>query len=306
MLTKFWEGVGEGLAQKWIAQFGPALVFWSSGLFFWLGWQGLVDLSKTMMTLSALQQILLIAGSLLLVITSANLIQRMSSYSVLRLLEGYWPQILVWLNNWKTKNWSISFQNDLKDWGKLQNKVSNGTATRSEIRHAASLDRKLHYVPSDPNDYMPTELGNILRMAETAPRHVYGLDAIVCWPHLWSLIPDSARDSINNIRQQLDQTSELWLWGIVFFSWTYFTWWAIPIGLLWAWIAYRLALKVVRNYADLITASFDIYRWELYKSLHLEMPQNTNKEKEYGEKITEYLWRGTTPKNGWTFKHPDQ
>ncbi len=304
MLTKVWESVGEGLAEKWVAQLGPALVFWFSGLFFWLGWQGLVDLSKTLLALDTLQQIMLIAGSLFLVMVSTNLVQRMSN-SVLRFLEGYWPPILGWMDNLKTSGWSKSFQSDLKSWQELQNKVFSGKATRSENKQAASLDHKLHYVPADPNDYMPTEVGNILRMAETTPRHVYGLDAIVCWPHLWSLMPDSARKGVDGIRQQLDQASELWLWGILFVLWVRFTWWAVPIGLLWAWIAYRLSLNIVRNYADLITASFDMYRWDLYKSLHLDTPKNTKEEKVFGEKVTEYLWRGTPPKDGWEYKHPE-
>lgn len=304
MLTKVWESVGEGLAEKWIAQLGPALVFWSSGLFFWLGWQGLVNLSKTLLALDTLQQIMLLAGFLFLVITSANLVQRMS-YLALRFLEGYWPPILGWMDNWKTSRWSSRYQSNLKRWGDLQNKVLSGKATRSEKRQVIFLDRQLHYIPADPNDYMPTEVGNILRMAETTPRHVYGLDPIVCWPHLWSLMPDSVRNGLGDIRQQLYQTCELWLWGVLFAFWVYFAWWAVLIGLLWAWIAYRLTINITRNYADLIIAAFDLYHWEIYKSLHLDMPKNTKEGKDFGEKVTEFLWRGTTPKDGWGYKHPE-
>jgi len=303
MLTKLWESVGEGLADKWVAQLGPAVIFWFSGLYFWLGWQGLVDLSKTLLVLDTLQQITLIAGALLLLIASANLVQRMGNIA-LRFLEGYWPPILGWLDDLKTNDWARRIQANLKHWTELQNKVQNGMATRLETRQTSSLDRNLHYMPADPKDYMPTELGNTLRMAETTPRHIYGLDAVVCWPHLWTLLSDAMREGLTGVRQQLDQISELWLWGILFFVWIGLTWWAVPIGLIWSWIAYRLSLNIARSYADLITASFDMYRLNLYKSLHFDLPEITTKEKEYGEKLTEYLWRGTSPTNGWMFKHP--
>lgn len=301
MLSKLWESVGEGLAEKWVAQLGPALVFWFCGLYFWLGWPGLVDLSNTLLNLDTLQQITLIVGALLLVMASANLIQRMA-YPVLRFLEGYWPPILGWLEKWEIDLVSKRIDRDLEKWEKLHAKIQSGKSTRIELRQASALDRKLHYQPSNPQDYMPTELGNILRMAETMPRYTYGLDAVVCWPHLWSLLPESMREGLSGVRQQLDQNSELWLWGILFMVWTWFTWWAIPVGLFWAWIAYRISLNTARNYADLVLASFDLYRWDLYKALHLELPQNSTQEKEYGEKITQHLWRGKPPKDGWEYK----
>ncbi len=303
MLNKLWENVGDGFAEKWFTQLGPALVFWSSGLYFWLGWQGLKDASSKLFALDILQQIMLITGALVLVMMSANLVQRMS-HSVLRFLEGYWPQILIHVDHWKTTAWSKRFEKQLKSWAELQNKLHTGKATRYEIRKAAALDRKLHYVPADPTDYMPTELGNILRMAETTPRHIYGLDAVACWPHLWIVIPESARELLGNVRQQLNRACELWLWGVLFMLWGPFAWFAIPVGLLWSWIAYRLSVNIVRNFADLLTAHFDLYRWEIYKSLHLEMPKTAQEEKAFGEKVTEYLWRGTTPIEGWEYKHP--
>jgi hypothetical protein len=62
--------------------------------------------------------------------------------------------------------------------------------------------------------------------------------------------------------------------------------------------------NIARSYTDLITASFHRYRFELHKLLHFDIPHNSTDEKEFGEKVTEYLWRGSTPKNGWKFKHP--
>lgn len=305
MLSKLWESVGEGLTEKWLAQLGPALVFWFCGLYFWLGWTGLVNLSKTLLVLDTLQQLVVIAGALLLVMTSANFVRRMT-YPVLRFLEGYWPPILNRLERWMVTRVSIIADKDFDNWSKLQSKIKTGKATRAEVRLSIILDQKLHYLPSDSKDYMPTQFGNILRMAETMPNHVYGLDVIVCWSHLWLLFPETMREGVSSMRKKLDQDSELWLWGMLFMVWTWFTWWSIPIGLIVSWIAYRLSLNTARNYADLILAGFDLYRFDLYRSLRLELPNDSKQEKAYGEMITEYLWRGNVPQNGWAYRITDK
>jgi hypothetical protein len=141
-------------------------------------------------------------------------------------------------------------------------------------------------------------------MAETQPRHKYGLDAIVCWPRLWLLLPDGIQEQLSQSRQTLNGSVELWAWGILFTLWSFKSWWALPIGLLSAWIAYQLALNSAMSYADLIEATFDTYRWELYHSLHLELPKNEAEEPALGKMVNAYLWRGQT-KEGLQFKHPE-
>jgi hypothetical protein len=55
-------------------------------------------------------------------------------------------------------------------------------------------------MPADSKEYMATELGNIIRTAETTPRHILGLDAVACWLHIWPLLPDALRQGLSGIR----------------------------------------------------------------------------------------------------------
>jgi len=46
------------------------------------------------------------------------------------------------------------------------------------------------HTPAESDRHMPTKLGNILRAAELRSKDKYGLDAVICWPRLWLLLPD--------------------------------------------------------------------------------------------------------------------
>jgi hypothetical protein len=44
------------------------------------------------------------------------------------------------------------------------------------------------------------------------------------------------------------------------------------------------SIEQCQTYADLIEATFDTYRWELYRSLPLELPKNEAEESAFGKK----------------------
>lgn len=302
MLTKFWEGVGKGLAEKWLSLIGPALVFWAGGFYFQVGWSGFKKLSTSLLNLGVLQQVALLVVVYLLLSGSVGFIQRLS-YPLLRLLEGYWPVPFHWLRLLLT-TWQQSRLSRMEHhWQQLEDKRKENNISPKELLQYSNMERLLHYIPSNPKDFMPTRLGNILRMAETQPNHKYGLDAAVCWSRLWLLLPENVREGLSSSRQSLNQAVELWTWGILFLVWGFKSWWALPIGIVWAWIAYRLAVNSAMNYADLIEATFDTHRWQLYNALHFDLPENVGDEPELGQLVTAYLWRGTAP-DDFTFEHP--
>ena len=63
---------------------------------------------------------------------------------------------------------------------------------------------------------MPLELGNILRAAETKPEEKYGLNAIVCWPRFWLLLPEETKQEISGARAALDVGAQAMFWSLLF------------------------------------------------------------------------------------------
>ncbi|RPI33000.1 MAG: hypothetical protein EHM70_07395 [Chloroflexota bacterium] len=291
MITKFWESFGEDLSSKWIETIlGPAFFFWIGGLVAWGSKTGLAALLAKMTGLDATQAGIYIFVAFIIIISTSELVRRTVLPS-LRLLEGYWPAGLTWLRSIFTRWQRFWLVRKEKEWRRLDGIPAE---KRSALDHAAYavLDQELHYFPADPSDLMPSALGNVLRSAETDPYHRYGLDAVACWPRLWLLLPEPARDEIDTARLTLDTCVNWWVWSMLFLVWTVWTWWALPVGLLVAWIAYRSAVQTSRDYCDLVVAAYDLYRWSLYKQVGWPLPENSADEPACGRQLTSFLWRG--------------
>jgi hypothetical protein len=136
-------------------------------------------------------------------------------------------------------------------------------------------------------------LGNALRARERSPERKYGLDAVICWPRLWPLLPDIVRTDLINARSSLDRMVELWFWGLLFMVWTVWTPWAAAISLLWMVVTYGLARQAAMAYGDLLESAFDLHRLSLYDAMGWSRPAAIQQEKETGKLLTEFLWRGT-------------
>lgn len=82
--------------------------------------------------------------------------------------------------------------------------------------------------------------------------------------------------------------------GLFFLVWTLWWPWAALVSLLWMFLAYALTLDAARVYADLFESTFDLYRWSLYEALKWERPPVSGAEEiKHGERLSEFLWRGT-------------
>ncbi|PSN14187.1 hypothetical protein C7293_12770 [filamentous cyanobacterium CCT1] len=295
MSSTFIEGVGGKLAERWVATLlTPAFCFWVGGLLAWgqrFGWS---SLNKALGPLSEPWQIAVLIISLLTVAASAFAIQRFD-LAILRLLEGYWPHWLLPLRRFRYRR----LQHYEKQLSQVKERLqvlmlqqTNHPATLDAMEEQARLDYQRRWLPPQPQYLMPTRLGNSLRAAELRPQSKYGLDAVVCWPHLWLLLPDQARNELQEARANLNTAARIWLWGVLFILWTPLALWALPAGLGVAWFAYRWLLSAARSYGDLLDAVFDLYRNELYKALRWPSPASSDEEKIMGARLSEYLWRG--------------
>jgi hypothetical protein len=301
-MTALWSGLGGKLAERWTAVvLTPAFAFWAGGVACWT-WSDATGrswsaLGRSLGRLSSAEQLSIAVGALLVVATSGVVVQRLT-LPLLRLLEGYWP---AWLNPLRraiVERRSLRIGREQQRRDELAALLDEGTASAEEAREYISLDRRLRRVPSEASRElvvrrMPTRLGDILRAAESWPADKYGLDAVRCWPALWLTLSEGTREQLAEARGQLDATASICLWGVLFAVWSFWAWWAAPLGVVVAVAAYRATLASARNFGDLVEASFDVHRFELYKTLRWPLPATPQEEHELGQLLTAYLWRGS-------------
>ena len=290
MYSKFLEGMTGKVAEQWVANLlTPAFVFWAGGLaatVYRFGWNPLK--TWVLQQPQSFQVGLLILG-LLVIVTSAAIVQRGDRF-MLRCLEGYWPNWLNSLRRFRIQSYIDQWEKDIQRWEELHAKGEDNL-TSEELNEYAQIDWLIVHSPAKKNQFMPTQLGNLLRASEYRSRDRYGLDAVVCWPRLWLLLPDSTRKELQEARAALNTVVRICLWSFLFLAWTALTWWAPLIALPAVWVSYRMVISTAAVYVDLLEAAFDVHRNLLYQALRVKSPKNPLQESEDGKKLTQYLWR---------------
>lgn len=296
MLDHFWESMGSKLAERWLEYiFGPAFLFWAGclGLYAWkTGWQTVL---QSVQSLTPFQQ----GGWLVLalfLLAFSSVLMRAIRFQILRLLEGYWPWPFNYLGLGIVALRKPSYHKKYDELRRLmKDSEEPGKLSAIQREKLNSLDLWAHWQPVSAKDLLSTTLGNKMRARERSPERKYGLDAIICWPRLWPLLPENVRSDLANARSTLDRLAELWFWGLLSLLWAFWTPWVVIISVLWMAITYGMACLAAMAYGELLEAVFDLHRFLLYDALGWPRPKDTQDEKVVGAQLTEYLWRGTLP-----------
>lgn len=297
--TNFLTGITEKLAERWVATlFTPAFVFWAGGglvaLQIW-GWDN--PARTAFKDLSDSLEIATLICLLIAIAISGFVVQRFD-FLAIRLLEGYWPKVLNPFRQWLIERQIPPHKEERAQWQSLDNKTERNP---EEEEKYAKIDWDRSQKPRSTRQFMPTKLGNVLRAAELAPKIAYGLDAVLCWPRLWLILPKQARADVSAAREELNTAARMWLWSVLFCLWAlgafwatpfYIVLWPLPVGLLSAWFCYRWALSATQIYASLIRATYELYRFSLYKSLNIGEPKNQVQELEMAKQLNEFFLRG--------------
>jgi len=296
MAPDFGEGWVSSPIERWIALLlKSGLLFWLGGLVAWLYhtgkdwtfvWQWLTS------NIKPIEILLLIFILLMILAMIASLLKRFDII-VIRFLEGYyWSgwiyQLLKSIQNRKIARVEARFQTLA-----LKNNKGLPPLTSKEQAEYAHLDWQRMQLPVEEAQRMPTRLGNLLRALELRPQEKYGLDIFVCWPRLWLILPDNVKKEIMIARDHLDTTARIWMWGLLFLVWTPFTAWVIPISIIVMFFAHHWMLQTASIYGQLVESSFDLYRSYLYQELRWPLPKSPADERQQGEQLTAYLWRGS-------------
>lgn len=295
MLGGLWAGLGTGLADRLSARVvSLSFAFWAGGALAWL-WsrpdpgRELARLLDIEAAWSALTLGLAIGGLLLLAATAA--LVGSLALPVVRWLEGYWPRWLEPLRRLGAARFRHRQRRLESRWQKLAADLES--ASPRERREFLTLDHRLRRYAPDPDEIMPTRLGNVLKSAEGWPYRKYGLDAIKCWPRLWLVLPEPVRGELSEARSRLDAAAVLWSWSALFLVWSPLAWWAILVSVVGCLVAYRWLVAAAEVYGDLVESAYDLYRGPLYQALGLARPESPADEPAAGRALTAFLWRGS-------------
>jgi hypothetical protein len=296
MLQKFWEALGTKLAERWVAATAPALLFWASGLLAWLYGHGdvgsITDPKVWILGQPGLVQVGFLLAILLLLVASVLLVERLS-VPTLRLLEGYWPRPFRRLRRQLVAREEAKVAALEQRWSELRERLRQEIASPDERQEAIELDAKLLRFPALSEQMMPTRIGNILRAAESRPTGKYGLDTVACWPHLWLLVPDAARQELATASSRLQAAVNAAVWSALLLGFAAWTWWAVPTAVAATAVIVRIwVTNRAEVLADLIEATVDLHRPALYQALRWPLPTDPDDERSAGQMLTEYLRRG--------------
>ena len=298
MLAEFWKATAGKLADRWAAAVAPAIVFWGAVVLAWAhagsGWSRLTRISDWLNKQQVASQVAALIGALVVVAASVIVVQRLTD-PVLRALEGYWPAPLAPVAYVFRKFVQWRKARDDQKWQALQKKIEGMEPTAGQLARQARLDRRRRCRPVLDNELLPTRIGNILRAAETRPRHRYGLDVMLIWPRLWLILPETARSELGAARSSLNASVAAVIWGTAFaaFTFPFLKWWSlvaltIPfLAIVW-WVPARAEV-----FAELIRSSVELYRVALYNQLRWPLPDNPQEEPECGKALTKYLEQGS-------------
>jgi hypothetical protein len=291
--AKFLEGFSGKLADRWVGTlFTPAFVFWLGGgvaALQKIGWQAFEDFFANLP-----EPLPIGLGVLaLLVVAASGFVAQQFEFTVIRLLEGYWPSWCRPLSRYLVKRQRRRFKQLDQQWQDF-NRRGLATLTPEERQEYIELDLQLLEFP-EPGRLLPMQLGNILRSVEDRCALKYGLDAIICWPRLWLVLPEAVKAELSAARSNLNLNARLWLWSLLFLLWSpiFEVWWPLPLGLVSIGLAYRWLVQAAQVYGDLLESTFDLYRLTLYETLRWPLPMNLAEERTLGQGLTEYFLHGS-------------
>lgn len=171
----------------------------------------------------------------------------------------------------------------------------------------------LYPLPIQYEQVMPTRLGNIMKNAELYPLDRYNIYSVIIWPRLYNLLPERFLQTIATARAALDFMLVMSMLSgafailvggyllIIGATWQLFLS-SFLGGLLVAWLTYQSALSNAMVYAQQFKATFDLYRNELLKQMHLPLPRTPNDEKILWLEVSLFLYKNIKEKSElWTY-----
>jgi hypothetical protein len=153
--------------------------------------------------------------------------------------------------------------------------------------------------PPNEDEIMPTMLGNVLRAAERRAGERYYLPTIETLPRVYahlskrlSVIFDASVDTMDAAAMMTISTAAAALVGAAAFYDDPGLRWVPVVLAVTSVLSYRGAVVAAAQYGTYLDIAYDFHRFDLIKALHLDLPINTEQEKELCDKLWEF-WKTT-------------
>ncbi len=222
-----------------------------------------------------------------------------SQFAIVQFFEGYWgnARIAQYLRSHRI----LRYQRLCEFLGDEQTRLSSklagpgvgALADRTPLlSRIAEAERARNSYPLALEKVMPTRLGNVLRTAESQAGSQYGLDALQAVPHLLLIAPPGHIDYVNDQRSQLDLAVRMtFMSGLacgtaVLFLWPRHAWVLVAIvPYILAYLSYRGSVIAAGHYGSALDTLINLNRFELYKQMHLKLPEQTEEERDTNKKL---------------------
>jgi hypothetical protein len=285
-----------------LAYWYPTLLSFSAGLliFSWpKDWKPLdlyFSASQSGISSSQPSQLEIILVTLFLTLVIAHFLQAFS-HLLVQFWEGYWPK-----SPW---NWYKDAKGVDDRWNKL--KRERASAGNNPTLYALRHEQLFYGYPSQENQLLPTQLGNVLRAAEDYAQSKYGMDVVFWWPRLWLILPEAMQQQIDDSQTPmlslLNLTTQLAVISFAGFiylcvqytgPWKLFAFLAafitLIVGIILTAFAYQGAVSHAKVYGTLIRSVVDTYRFDLLRALHQPMPPNLYEEKKLWDDLIRWAY----------------
>jgi len=225
-------------------------------------------------------------------------------YALVQFFEGYWgtgtlrQRVRVIRIRHYRDRWTRQFDDLETATTALADSENPPKADEREefLSVAAESARLLDGYPPEPDDMMPTRLGNVLRKYEREAGSQYKLNAIDIIEHVAQVAPAQRVEYVRDQRQLLDLSVRMTATSIlatliaIAFLWHHGVWLLIalvPYGI--AYLSYRGAVVVAHAYGSALSTMIDLDRFALYDYLRLPRPETTAAERETNIKLMQLI-----------------
>ena len=218
--------------------------------------------------------------------------------AITRMLEGYW--------RWRWVNATLGRLGRWRE-NKRRTRLKADTSSLGDLRLYLAFPPDGYPPDGDPLRHpLPTRLGNALLAAESYPgdQQRWGIDAVFWWPRLYLIMPDSARNQVDDARASLDQLVVLTMlsaaFGVVSLALSCAglnLWVGVTSGigaLLLSRSSYLSAVTAAGVFGELVRSSYDLFRGDLLAKLGWPMPPTLTAERQLWTDLGQQLYRRGT------------